>query len=641
MPTVDYSQLSDAFSAVVEHEKNADYATDITSAHMELAKQNEDIRNSGSYNRKEGAWYVGTEKIEGTLLEYQTGKTNEVLGKLKTKYAGDQKAEQDILSLGLTYGKNAVQNTSSARTSGDIDYIEGYRTTLLQGLENGHTSMEEVSAGLKLATDSIYATPEQKSALHQNNNDLTGSADYFTNFNKNPSATYEQLKYGDRYNFTSEAARGRMDTHARNWAASEARNAISTSMNSSAVLFRYQIDPQIIRLAKETGNLELASAAVAANERNAKIQAFTNGDLKASMMTLEIGANNAFMKNDASALQEVQDMQRAVASVAQTAKTNPEVIAIQHGLTEQPTPLEMSAQGVEAFWSSFGRLREEIKARYNIEADAISDTGAATIVNAIKSNNVDKRVDALYALTSPVSDNDIGGVSRKLAAVSPNVGVAMSLREIGDKDLATAILSGDDFKKSYGLPQDHDMKSMFKKHIGNQLSEADPAMQEAMYASYSSAYAYYASKQQVSNSTVSEDISKDIASRMTGTKYGRFGTSSFGIGEKKTINFAINGQWADQDLATDAMETALSTNYFEGVYGQDGIPANSKEILKNGSLIPTGNNGVYAIKRNDGSYYADINGNPYMFDAKSAYTIHASKMPLGKFKQSDGRVSSR
>ena len=641
--SVDYSPIAEALNKVAEHEKFASYATDMTNANLELAKMNEDIRNSGQFNRSTGKWSVGGQEIEDkNLFEYQSRRTKETLSPLQTRYSDNEKAQSDIMSLGLNYDKHAVMNNSAAKTQADIDYIGQTQVTFTQAVSNKSIDVGVALTNMDGLIESSYATPEQKALLKRQSNDDIGSADFFTKFNQNPADTYELLKNTETYNYTSDSARNRMDTHAKNWAASEARNAISMSQNSSALLFRYQIDPQVIRLAKDTGNVELAAAAVASNKRNADIQAMTNANLPQSAATLDIAMKEALSRNDANAVREIQDMQRAVASVAQTAKTNPEIVALQHGLTEQPVPLEMSAQGVEGFWASMGRLREEIKTRYGIEPDAVSDTGANTIVNAVMSNNVDDRVGALYALTAPVTDRDIAGVSKKIATISPNAGVVLSLKDLNDQELSKAILSGNDYKKSYGLPQDQDMRAMFKKVIGDQLVEADPAMQNALYESYTSAYAYYASKGQVSNATVSEDISKDIASRMTGKRFSRFGDSAFNLGGKKTINFAIGeGQWADADTATDAMETALSTGYFEGIYGMDGIPANSKEVLKHGSMIPTGKNGVYTIKRSDGGYYADINGNPYMFDAKSAYTLHASKMPLGKFKQKDGQVSSR
>lgn len=608
IPDNSLQQLGQLVTAVAEKKRTDNMAVDLAEFQKDQISIMENIQNSGSHDTAQKQDMLGGNVVDEGIPKAYMRQFNDKKAKLLASYpeAKDTLSQYEVSQFG-----KITNLYSNIKVNADVDYFSAHVTDLSEKVKNGQVTKEEAYITSAPLLDSLYMPADTRSNARQSMIDYLSLSDFDYTLRKNPMNALNKLDSDYFRNDTmpvSMNALQKMNEQFDRKLNADAMAEIQKANQATADTFVHRSNPDLIVMAHKRNLPELSAALNSAYAMNRKINELTSGDLQASKTQaaneylLAHKTENPAMKQDAEMKMKFIQQREALVYA------NPDLVAAQENLDipdyDPSNPVELV--------SARRDIRKVVGDRQNSK---VSFFGKDTdmLVQGIKQLPNDQRPGFLTSITSLLTGGERKDAIRELGAVDPLVGVAISVTPQNAipsrEDIA---LMGDilgdapvEFK-----PKDSEYIPDVSAYFAG-VNVGDPAVIEQYKKAAVNVYARQAQRNGW-DSYSSKDMNK-ILEQIAGP--------TIEFGDSKTAGFKTKvGQWADPDIASSALENALELGTVKATT-PEGEDIQGKQILDYGSLVPSGENGVYYVRRSDGKYFNDESGqNPLLINMNDIYT---------------------
>jgi hypothetical protein len=386
-------------------------------------------------------------------------------------------------------------------------------------------------------------------------------------------------------------------------------NAANAAYSSG---FSHKPDRMAAALAKKRGNHELAAAIEHSIKQAEYRDSLVSQDLGIGMAKAQENLKRANINNDPQAeAQAVSDI-NFLGNVVSSIKSNPELRLGNEGIV-----MERVISPPEALVSSSQDIQDAATKQFGVKP-TLFGTAAKMVVDDLSQTDISQRAAKLYSYATVMNPDQVRQATVEFSAVSPSVGVAMSLvpnsKSISPKveadrlEIGTAILSGT--VSSFDQSSNDKWKEAQQKYWAS-VEMGDQRIATPIDAAANTAYAYFAQKRGITD--FDPDLFNEVYSRITGGNIKAL--------NGKTVNFQLDsGEFADPIKVTSSINRALSDGKYSALDAELN-PISKRTIINNGKLIPSGQNGLYYINV-DGKNLRDNDGNISTMDVKKAYEFY-------------------
>lgn len=609
IPDDSLQQLGSALQGLAQAQQEKDYSIDMSEFAMRRAKDLEEIQNTASHDTTLRKDMIAGNPIEGNLVEYGMKKFDEDAYALEKKYG--QRAKEQIAQYRVSNFQKLTNDYTRVKSTADLDWADDLNNDLSDKVKKGVISLEDAQTTAMQSIDGLWLSPEQRSAATTAATDSIYGADFNRLLSSNPLKAIDNLDSG-YYNTASARAIQVMNSELDRKIQSDAMAEIQRANQATQDTFVHRPDPTLVQMAKKRNLPDVYNALASSYAMNQRINAVTSGDLQqakaqaANEYLLAHQTENSAMKQDAEMKMKFIQQREALVYA------NPDLVALQEGLEvpdyDPSNPAELVAARRD--------IRKAVSDRQNSKVSLFGkDTDM--LVQGIKQLPNDQRPGFLTSITSLLTGLERKDAIRELGSVDPLVGVAISVTPQNalpsrEDTLLMGDILGDapvEFK-----PKDSEYLPDVSAYFSG-VNVGDPAVIEHYKKAAVNVYARQAQRNGW-DSYSSKDMNK-ILEQIAGP--------TIEFGDNKTAGFKTKtGQWADPDLASSALENALELGVVKATT-PEGEDIAGSQILDYGALVPSGENGVYYVRRSDGKYFNDESGqNPLLVNMNDIYTTDKS-----------------
>jgi len=608
IPDNSLQQIGQTLQALGEKKRQDNMAIDLAEFQKEQISVMEQIQNTGSHDTAGKVDMIGGEVVSEGIPKTYMRQFSEKASKLKKMYP---EAEDTLSQYEVSQFGKITNLYSSMKVTADHEYFQDHVNYIANEVGKGKLNRGEAYGSCMMVLNTLYMPPEMREAAQQSMVDYISMSEFDHTLRTSPMNALDSL---DRNIYQDASAQPiqRMNDQFDRKLNSDVMAEIQKANQATGDTFGHNPNSDLIKMAQKRNMPELSAALNSAYAMNHKINALTSGDLQASKAQaaneylLAHQTENSAMKQDAEMKMKFIQQREALVYA------NPDLVALQEGLEvpdyDPSNPTELVAARRD--------IRKAVGDRQNSKVSLFGkDTDA--LVQGIKQLPNDQRPTLLTSITSLLTGPERKDAIRELGSVDPLVGVAISVTPQNalpsrEDTLLMGDILGDapvEFK-----PKDSECLPDVSAYFSG-VNVGDPAVIEHYKKAAVNVYARQAQRNGWDTYS-SKDMNK-ILEQIAGP--------TIEFGDNKTAGFKTKtGQWADPDLASSALENALELGVVKATT-PEGEDIAGSQILDYGSLVPSGENGVYYVRRSDGKYFNDESGqNPLLVNMNDIYTTDKS-----------------
>lgn len=584
---------------ITQKAQNDRFLIDASQFEMDKISAMEQLEQNARYDAATGQTFIGDQPIEGNITEHAIKLFNERVAPLEKKY-GARGQEWAAAKRIETFGR-ATNLNSRITQVGNIDHYEKFVQFSAKGIEDGVSSFNEILTMNEAMLDSMSMSPEARQQSKDFSNNYLTEAQFNNDLKTDPSLAIARVN--NKYYTTAtpqmqERFAGEVDSYIKGEAMKESQKALE----SASLGMRHIPNSSIVALANQRGLYEVAALTQAAQGKAAVIDSVTSGSLVNGKARIDALMNNAVASQDPDKYALAAEAQKALTNKTNMVINSPKTALLWEGIETNPDDYSDMNSLVE----NRRDISIKTKEQFGVEPNFLGEA-ADVISEIIKQSPVGQRSGIVSSLSAPMNDYEKSRSTLELTKINPRLGVVMTLPP-QKAELGNQILS--DVDLAY-MPKDTKFAPVILK-IDADVEWGDVNAKNAVIEAAKNAYAYRAKMNNWSPEGVEEDEFSKIVNDIAGEPI------SFGAG--KTTNFYTDmGEFSDPDKAKSSLNYAIESGSIPDVYDSKGAPLNTKKLVDNGRLIPTGENGKYYMVRYgiDGKeYYRNSDGTYYVVDLK-------------------------
>lgn len=599
VPDDTFSAIGQIGGQILKSAESDRFLIDASQFEMDKISAMEQLEQNSRYDAATGQTFIGDQPIEGNITEHAIKLFNERVAPLEKKY-GTRGKEWAAAKRIEAFGR-ATNLNSRITQVGNIDHYENFVQFSAKGIEDGVSSFGEIMSMNDAMLDSMAMSPEARQRSKDFSNNYLTEAQFNNDLKTNPVLAIDRVN--NKYYTTAtpemqDRFAGEVDSFIKGEAMKEAQKALE----AASLGMRHVPNASVVAYANQRGLYDVAAMTQAAQGRAAMIDSVTSGNLLNGKAKVDRLMSDAVSTQDPAKYALAAESQKALTNKTNMVVGSPQTALLWEGIRTNPDD-----------YSDFNALVENrrdiaIKAQkqFGIEPNFLGES-APVISEMIKQAPAGQRSSIVAQLAAPMNDYEKSRATIEMMDINPRIGVAMTLPP-QKAELGNQILS--DVDMAY-MPKDTKFSPVVMK-IDSGVEWGDVNAKNAVIEAAKNAYAYKAKMNNWSPEGVEEDEFQKIVNDIAGEPI------SFGAG--KTTNFYTDmGEFADPDKAKSSLDYAIESGSIPDVYDSRGAPLNTKKLVDNGRLVPTGENGKYYVVRYgmDGKeHYRNADGTYYIVDLK-------------------------